>query len=168
MVYFIPTIILRHKKENLKKCSLRGLENRADICFLTYPEASLAPLENLCILTFDAPLLTEQDQHHSLFIIDGTWRYAGVMGKTVPQNPSYIYRSLPPHFQTAYPRRQLDCPDPTRGLASVEALFIAYTLLGRNTTGILDNYYWKEDFLQKNSLSISYGPQIGTYSKKPV
>jgi pre-rRNA-processing protein TSR3 len=60
-------------------------------------------------------------------------------------------RSLPPGLITAYPRKQQDCPDPARGLASVEALFAAYTLMGRDTSGLLDNYYWKEDFLKKNS-----------------
>jgi pre-rRNA-processing protein TSR3 len=37
MSRFLPTIILRHKKENLKKCSLRGLEPREDLRFFTYP-----------------------------------------------------------------------------------------------------------------------------------
>jgi pre-rRNA-processing protein TSR3 len=59
-------------------------------------------------------------------------------------------RSLPDMFVTAYPRRQCDCPDQLRGLASVEALYVAYFITGRNTDGLLDNYHWKELFLEKN------------------
>jgi pre-rRNA-processing protein TSR3 len=65
-------------------------------------------------------------------------------------------RSLPKEFQTAYPRRQNDCPDPKRGLASIEAIFIAYLKMGRKTDGLLDNYYWKESFLTCNRLLISF------------
>ncbi|MGR3973055.1 MAG: hypothetical protein QRY72_00520 [Candidatus Rhabdochlamydia sp.] len=155
MFHLIPTIILRHNRENLKKCSLRGLESREDICFLTYPTDSTSSFENLCILTMDAPVLSIQDEGYSLFLIDGTWRYAEVMKRSLPDHPSYIYRSLPSHLQTAYPRRQLDCPDPTRGLASIEALFVAYQLMGRNPQGLLDHYYWKTPFLTKNGLSNS-------------
>ena len=149
MLHFPPTIILRHKRENLKKCSLRGLEQRKDMVFLTYPSClmtGLIPdLTGYCVLTLDAPVLSLEDAHLGLFLIDGTWRYAEKMAKSV-QGP-YICRSLPSHFRTAYPRRQLDCPDPERGLASVEALYLAYSILGRNTEGLLDNYHWKEQFL---------------------
>ena len=61
-------------------------------------------------------------------------------------------RSLPGHFVTAYPRKQEDCPDPERGLASVEALYIAHQILGHDTEGLLEHYHWKEKFLEKNFL----------------
>ena len=41
-----PTIIFRHRKENLKKCSLRFIEKRADCIFYSYPCAHLPVLEN--------------------------------------------------------------------------------------------------------------------------
>jgi len=149
MVLFPPTIILRHKRENLKKCSLRGLEERADCAFFTYPgNRELPSLEGYLMLDFEGPLLSEKDAKHGLFLLDGTWRYAGKMVKNVAEMER---RSLPPGLITAYPRKQEDCPAPARGLASVEALYVAYKLMGRDTTGLLDNYYWKEDFLKKNS-----------------
>lgn len=151
MLHFPPTIILRHKRENLKKCSLKGLEQRKDMVFLTYPTSLIPDLTGYCVLTLDAPLLSLEDAHLGLFLIDGTWRYAEKMAKSV-QGP-YVCRSLPSHFRTAYPRRQLDCPDPERGLASVEALYLAYSILGRNTEGLLDNYHWKEQFLMKLNIS---------------
>ncbi len=150
MFYFPPTLILRHRRENLKKCSLRGLEHRSDLIFLTYPFAKLPDLTNYCVLTLDAPPLTGEDAPRGLFLIDGTWRHAKTMAKTLPSSGKHILRSLPPHYQTAYPRRQPDCPDPSRGLASIEALYAAYTILGRSAKGLLDGYYWKEQFLLLN------------------
>lgn len=151
MVYFPPTIILRHKRENLKKCSLRGLEDRSDILFLRYPIDTLPDLTHYCVLSLDAPPLTIEDRHLGLFLIDGTWRHAQTMSRLVP--PSVPKRSLPSHFRTAYPRRQDDCSDPDRGLASVEALYLAYQILGRSTEGLLTNYYWKESFISTNKLN---------------
>jgi pre-rRNA-processing protein TSR3 len=153
MKRFPATIILRHRKENLKKCSLRGLETREDMHFLTYPKDPIPLLETGILLDLDAPPLTEKDVH-PLFLIDGTWKYAAVMARQIPQETHWIRRSLPSHFKTAYPRKQTDCSDPTRGLASVEALFIAYHILGRNTAGLLDHYHWKTEFLSLNSFDI--------------
>lgn len=145
------TLILRHRKENLKKCSLSGLESRGDIQFFTYPKDPLPPLDGYLFLTLDAPALSPQDAPHGLFVIDATWRKAQVMARVLaPSLKNTIPRSLPPQYHTAYPRRQEDCLDPTHGLASVEALFLAYHILGRDTSGLLDHYYWKEAFLQKN------------------
>ncbi|MBX9923411.1 MAG: hypothetical protein K2Y01_04815 [Rhabdochlamydiaceae bacterium] len=146
-----PTIIYRHRRENLKKCSLRGLETREDIHFYTYPQNPLPSLSGYLLLTLDAPLLQKEDDSLGIFLIDGTWKHAEVMYKQISQPHLFITRSLPKEMQTAYPRRQDDCLDPSRGLASVEALFAAYILLGRDPSGLLDNYYWKDAFLQKNS-----------------
>jgi pre-rRNA-processing protein TSR3 len=148
MLYFPPTLILRHRRENLKKCSLRGLERRPDMTFLTYPVKELPDLKNYCVLAVDAPPLMEADTTLGLLLIDGTWRHAATMAKILPA--TVIPRSLPSHFKTSYPRRQPDCPDPERGLASVEALYLAYRILGRPTDGLLDHYYWKESFISTN------------------
>lgn len=154
MFLFPTTIILRHRKENLKKCSLRGLESRSDLRFLVYPKNILPNLSNYVLLTIDAPPLTEQDKDFGLFLIDGTWRHAEVMLRAV--SPSGIQsRSIPSVYRTAYPRRQEDCPDPSRGLASVEALYIAYMLMGRDPSGLLDHYYWKEEFQNRNKGALS-------------
>lgn len=152
MQSFPPTIILRHRKENLKKCSLRGLESRKDIHFYTYPVDEVPPQENYILLDMDSKPLTVNDDEKGLFILDGTWRYAERMYENTPFLENLERRSIPSHFQTAYPRKQEDCPDPTRGLASVEALWISYFILGRDPTGLLDFYHWKEKFLISNGL----------------
>lgn len=150
---FPPTVVIRHRLENLKKCSLSGLESRSDFCFITYPYAELPNINGYIILTLDAPPLSPSDKDHGLLVVDATWRYAEKMMKPLQNQPHLLYRSLPAHYRTAYPRRQLDCPDPERGLASIEAIYLSYSLLGRNTNHLLDNYYWKSDFLQKNSIN---------------
>ena len=208
---FPPTIIWRHHKENLKKCSLRGLEIRPDFNFFSYPNNALPDLTNYILLDINGAPLDEGDSHRGLLILDGTWRYANKMLERVNQlpgsyqplvenshfdrakapglndrkspqisnigrltivqprelsrgrngdfqlEPGIVRRRIPEHFRTAYPRRQDDCADPERGLSSIEAIYISYHILGRDTSHLLDNYHWKDLFLQKNGL----GSRIG-------
>lgn len=156
MQSFPKTIVIRHCRENLKKCSLRGLESRPDFQFFSYPHfpQPLPDLSNKVLLTIDAPPLTIEDCLHGLLLLDGTWRYASKMEQYVKrQCPALIPRSLPSNYKTAYPRVQNDCQDPERGLASIEALYLCYHILGRRTEGLLDLYYWKDAFLEKNQLT---------------
>lgn len=146
----MKTLIIRHRRENLRKCSLTGLETRPDLTFFTYPQDSLPLIPNLLVLKIGAPLLNEKDADRPLLLIDATWRLAQTIEKKLPSELEA--RSLPTHFRTAYPRKQTDCPDPETGLASIEALFIAHLLLGRSTDGLLDRYYWKNSFLKLNRL----------------
>lgn len=148
---FLPTTILRHRKENLKKCSLRGLESREDLHFLTYPTDPIPFIQKGILLDLQAPLLSKEDRGHSFFLIDGTWKHAAVMSRQLPYPEKWVRRSLPSEFRTAYPRKQTDCIAPERGLASVEALYIAHLILGYETRGLLDHYYWKKEFLMLNS-----------------
>ena len=64
-------------------------------------------------------------------------------------------RSLPP-LVTAYPRSSKVSDNPDGGLATVEAIYAAYRLLGRDTTGLLDQYHWGQEFLDLNR-RIRYG-----------
>lgn len=148
---FPPTLILRHRLENLKKCSLRGLESRQDCRFFTYPTSNLPDLKGYLMLAVGAPPLTRRDAGSGLFLIDATWRYAAKMLNFVDSHTVTERRSIPGGFKTAYPRRQEDCPNPEEGLASIEALYVAYVVLGRDPSGLLDGYYWKEAFLDINS-----------------
>ncbi|HSX13523.1 MAG TPA: hypothetical protein VLE96_03790 [Chlamydiales bacterium] len=150
------TVILRHRRENLKKCSLRGLEMRCDFRFFTYPQDALPEMPSFILLKMGAPPLTKADSDKHLFLIDGTWHLASMMEKNLPKG--LIERSLPSHFRTAYPRRQTKCPDPETGLASIEALYIAFFILGRPLDGLLDHYYWKDAFLKLNPELLSKSP----------
>ena len=148
----LPTLILRHQRENLKKCSLRGLEKTPGFHFLTYPTSCLPDLSDYVLLALDGEPLTSEDAQSGLFLLDATWRYAAKMHAFVlkQHGKSMKTRSIPSGYKTAYPRCQPDCPDPEAGLASIEALYVAYKITGRDTTGLLDNYYWTEQFLSLN------------------
>lgn len=147
----MTTVILRHRRENLKKCSLSGLETHPELRFYTYPTDFLPNCSSFLLLKVGAPPLTFADAEKGLFLIDGTWKLAQVMEKQLPWKLEA--RSLPPGFKTAYPRRQTDCPDPQAGLSSVEALYIAHRILGRSTEKLLDRYHWKELFIEINDFS---------------
>lgn len=148
---FPPTVVIRHRKENLKKCSLSGLEKRADFLFFTYPLKENPPLDNYILLSLDTEEeLSPLDAFRGLLILDATWRYAETMEKAIDLPATAVRRCLPKTLKTAYPRRQQDCPDPNQGLASIEAIFAAYALLGRNHQGLLEHYYWKNAFLEAN------------------
>ena len=148
-----PTLILRHNKENLRKCSLTPLQGRHDLHFLRYPkDVSQMPIQmGTIVLVMGAPELPFEASDAPLLLIDGTWRYAARMWNRVQS--AYGDRLVPyslPHCITAYPRYQTACDDPEAGLASVEALYLAYACLGRSTEGLLDHYHWREEFLERN------------------
>lgn len=152
MQIFFPTIVLRHRKENLKKCSLSGLEERSDFAFLTYPLDldSFPNLSSYVVLDLSGAELTKEDGNHGLFLIDATWRYAKKIRDNIALPSKALLRSIPSSFRTAYPRKQEDCSDQERGLASIEAVYIAYRIMGKDVKGLLEGYYWKEKFLEKN------------------
>lgn len=126
------------------------MEARHDFLFLSYPDDPLPSLKGTILLTLEAPPLTKEDSDHPLFLIDATWKKAEKMRKKVEGQEGLLFRSIPSGWLTAYPRCQEDCPDPKKGLASIEALFAAFSVLGLDTKGLLDQYYWKELFLKRN------------------
>jgi pre-rRNA-processing protein TSR3 len=152
---FFDCLIIRHRKENLRKCSLRGLEGKKNFAWVSYPQALPEPilsnLEGCILLDMDGEILTENDTA-PLILLDATWRYAAKMRAGLPQLDLLPRRRLPDVWRTAYPRKQTECSDPERGLASIEAIFAAFYITGRSTEGLLDAYYWKNQFLEKNNL----------------
>jgi len=145
-----PTVIVRNPRENPKKCSVLPLKGREDLIFVAYPVTRPIALTGYVRLAIDGEELSIKDASSGLLLLDGSWRWAGVMDRDFVEVPA---RSLP-SVQTAYPRKSKLGTDPDIGLASVEALFLAYHLLGRPTEGLLDHYRWAEQFLRLNGLGI--------------
>jgi pre-rRNA-processing protein TSR3 len=144
-----PTVIVRHPNENPRKCSVLPLRGRPDLVFLSYPVKRRPPLEGYIRLAAEGPPLSAADAGAGILLLDGSWRWAGSMTRDFLDVPP---RSL--HgYRTAYPRASKLGTDPGNGLASVEALFVAYHLLGRPTEGLLDHYRWAAEFLRVNGLS---------------
>jgi pre-rRNA-processing protein TSR3 len=146
---FPPTVIVRHPHENPRKCSVLPLRGRPDLVFLHYPVAQPPLLAGYVRLAAEGPPLSLADAGAGLLLLDGSWRWAGSMTRDflgVPPRSLHGYR-------TAYPRASKQGTDPANGLASAEALFLAYHLLGRPTAGLLDHYRWAAEFLRLNGLA---------------
>ena len=143
------TIIVRHPRENPKKCSVLPLVGRADIQIFTYPPIDLPSMEGYVRLAADGPELSIADQASGILLLDGSWRSASRMIRDFEHvQPRSLHG-----WKTAYPRVAKAGTDPGNGMASVEALYIAYHLLGRPTEGLLDHYFWRDEFLQINGLT---------------
>ena len=143
------TIIVRHPRENPKKCSVMPLKGRPDIRFLSYPVKDMPVLDGYVRLAAEGPELSEADRDQGILLLDASWRWAAAMTAAFAHVPP---RSL--HgWKTAYPRVSKQGTDPAHGLASIEALYLAYHLLGRPTNGLLDHYRWAEEFLRLNGLT---------------
>jgi pre-rRNA-processing protein TSR3 len=145
-----PTVIVRHTHENPRKCSVLPLRGRPGLVFLNYPVRDRPPLDGYVRLAAEGPPLTAADADRGLLLLDGSWRWAAAMTRDFADVPP---RSLS-GWKTAYPRASKQGTDPDNGLASVEALFVAYHLLGRPTAGLLDHYRWAAEFLQTNGLPV--------------
>ena len=146
-----PTVIVRHSHENPKKCSVLPLKGRPDLLFLNYPVTRRPDLAGYVRLAAEGPELSAADADSGLLLLDGSWRWAAAMTRD--------FEDVPPRslcgWKTAYPRVSKQGTDPGNGLASVEALYIAYATLGRPTTGLLDHYRWAEAFLRLNGFLAS-------------
>jgi pre-rRNA-processing protein TSR3 len=143
---FPPTIVVRHTKENPKKCSILPIKGRPDVVFFNYPLTKTPETTNYVRLAADGPPLSSADRDRGILLLDGSWRSAGGMTR------DFLHvepRSLS-GYVTAYPRVSKLGTDPDNGLASIEALYIAYHLLGRDTAGLLDHYRWATEFLAAN------------------
>ena len=143
----MSTIVMIHRKENLKKCSVWPLHHRSDFQFHIFPYdiPSLDP-KRVVRLGMGGPLLSPADAECDLLVLDATWRLAPKMEEPFVSIP---VRSLP-RFHTAYPRVAGDSTDPQEGLATIEAIYCAHRMMGWNTEGLLSHYRWREEFLQRN------------------
>ncbi len=142
----VKTIVIRHPKERLSKCSLAPLHGRPDIVFYKATPAFRFDANGCILLTPDAPVLSEADTGFPLLVLDGTWRYARQLEDSLEGEP--VRRSLPGRIVTAYPRKSKLFEDPGTGLASVEALYAARRILGDDDPTLLDGYHWKDEFLK--------------------
>lgn len=145
----LPTIIVVHPRENRAKCSIEPLRGRSDLRFVNFSPRLTLDLQNYIRLAVDGPPLGESDATCGILLLDGTWRHAERM--------ETHFRHVPPRslagFHTAYPRVSKLFRDPSGGLASAEALYIAYRLTRRPSDGLLDAYHWRDRFLELNGWS---------------
>lgn len=148
-----PTVIVVHPKEKRSKCTIEPLRGRDGFSFWKFPKRGEEPLAGYVRLGLGGPELSPGDADSGLLVLDGTWRLAGTMEGDFADVP---VRTLP-RWETAYPRTSKLYEDPLGGLATIEAVFAAHVILGRDVSGLLDGYHWREEFLAKNAPRIETG-----------
>ena len=141
-------VVIRHPRENLKKCSLRGLESRKNFTFLKAKDGFLFDATGYILLQNNAPEISEKDKGLPILLLDSTWALLPKVRNKIHGMP--ILRGLPSSIKTAYPRVSKSGNDPQNGLATVEALFAALSLSGQRDESVLQNYIFKDTFLQLN------------------
>jgi pre-rRNA-processing protein TSR3 len=139
-------LILRDPHESVRKCSLTPLRGVEGIRFVDYRHDRRVWAGERTLLHPLGEELTPKDCAR-LLVIDCAWRRVDKLLATVDGELSA--RALPP-LQTAYPRRSKSFADPSQGLASVEALYAALLLLGRDSPELLADYPFAEQFLRAN------------------
>src|SRR5262245_5774415 len=95
-----PTIVVRHQRENPKKCTILPLRGRPDLTFHEYPLKTEIDLAGYVRLAVDGPPLSAADQDQGILLLDGSWRWADTMTRHFEH---VTPRSLA-GWRTAYPR----------------------------------------------------------------
>ena len=142
----LETVIIRHPKENLAKCSLTPLEAHPGYRFLVAEPELCFDATGYTLLKVGVQPLSAADAVRPLLCLDATWQLLPKVEEKVVGKP--ILRSIPAGIRTAYPRVSRDGGDPFGGLASIEALFMAHVYLGWSIHRMLDGYYWRRQFLE--------------------
>ena len=144
------TVVIRHPKENKKKCSLRHLCNNPNFVFFNATETFSFDASGYTLLEIDAPPISEEDAHRPILLLDSTWFLLPKIKAKVYGN--FVSRSLPPTIKTAYPRVSKMHSDPM-GLATIEALYAAMRLIGNPEPYVIRQYTFAKKFLEINGWS---------------
>jgi rRNA small subunit aminocarboxypropyltransferase len=146
----LELILLRLNKESPRRCSLTPLRERHDLAIRWIPFAMGDQVEvgEVTLLHPDGEELSPADAERPLLLVDSSWRdlprvLRGVQGQM-------HLRRLPQGLVTAYPRKSKTFTDPAAGLASIEALHAACTLLGQRQDDLLNGYHWAAEYLNLN------------------
>jgi pre-rRNA-processing protein TSR3 len=144
-------------RESKKKCSIYPLVSRQDLVFRHSGTISSLPencLDGYVFLHVDGKPLEPTDAGYPLLLLDASWKRALLLAR-LPALQRLAKRSIG-KFITCYPRVSKQYAMPPMGLASVEAIYAAYLIQGREDVSLLDHYHWKEQFLQSNEQEILY------------
>lgn len=143
----LATLILRDPRESVAKCSLTPLRGRPGFRFVEDRRDRRVEVGERILLTPDGPLLSAEDRGRDLLLIDCSWRRVDqLLGRV----EGVLHRRRLPPLKTAYPRKSRLFEDPGEGLASIEALYAAYAILGERREDLLEEYRWRAEFLAAN------------------
>jgi len=140
--------VIRHPRENLKKCSLRHLHTHPNFEFFTAVDGFSFDATGYTVLEIDAPGMSPEDIGRPLLLLDSTWHLLPKIRAKIYGN--FVSRSLPASIISAYPRISKMHSDPS-GLATVEALYAALRAMGDIDCQIIKDYPFALSFLKLNS-----------------
>ncbi len=141
-------VVVRHPRENTRKCSLRHLHGNPDFRFFRASEGFSFDASVYLLLEMDAPEISPADSGLPILLLDSTWALLPRMRAKISGNP--ILRSIPASIKTAYPRKSKLFEDPS-GLATIEALYAALKIMGTPDPEILRGYIFAKKFLDINN-----------------
>lgn len=153
--------ILVDHSETANKCTILPLAYRSDFRIRRVTAGKILPLHAQFLLHPEGEVLSLEthagDRQADLAAIDCIWRrLAPIMQLVATPIPRLV--RIPEGFVTAYPRKSRLSFDPPKGLATIEALFIAAALLGNWDETLLREYYFAREFLALNrTVFESYG-----------
>lgn len=149
----VPVLIIRDARESPKKCTIAALRGFPNITIRGWQRDTRIDISGATFLHPGGEPLSAADANRTLLIVDSSWHHlAQMMNDLIGAHEK---RSIPAGFVSAYPRRSRIYQDPANGLASVEALFIALTILGDRREDILEPYHFRNQFLELNASKLS-------------
>ncbi len=157
-------IIVDHG-ETSNKCTILPLRYRQDFHISHVPKSFsreadiLLHPEGLALNEFVA----SKPAIRRLAAVDCIWRRLDPILQVIHAPPSRV--SIPAGFVTAYPRVSKKDFDPSGGLATIEALFIAGAFLGHWDVSMLREYFFAEKFLEMNESAFREYGLLQTWEK---
>lgn len=139
--------------ETANKCTIAPLESRPDFrLFRVKGAAPIGPLQSEIILHHEGEDITgvlSSKKILGIAAVDCVWKRLPTLLKRVQGAEPRPVR-IPSGFVTAYPRKSERDDDPSGGLATIEALFIAAALNGNWDATLLKEYFFSHRFLELN------------------
>ncbi|MFN0206433.1 MAG: ribosome biogenesis domain-containing protein [Planctomycetota bacterium] len=149
----VPVLIIRDARESPRKCTIAALRGLPNITIRGWQRDTPIDISGTTFLHPGGDALTLADADRPLLIVDSSWHHlAQIMNDLTGR---HVKRSIPAGFVSAYPRKSRIYQDPQSGLASVEALYIALTILGGRRDDILEPYHFRNQFLELNANKFS-------------
>lgn len=146
--------VIIDRGETANKCTIAPVSQRPDFRIFRVQETlALGPLSAPILLHHQGECITELKKSlgevQGIASIDCVWhRLDGLINRIAGVKPAFA--RIPDGFETVYPRHNRHGKDPSKGLATIEAIFIGAALIGRWDVSLLSKYYFAEKFLQVN------------------
>jgi len=129
------------------------LEGRPDLEFHNENVIGKADLNGCVLLHPEGVELSDADKDKDIILVDAHWKKALKIVKHLEENYKFERRGIT-GFSTAFPRTNGLNGDPVNGLRSCECLWVVKFLLGERDDSLLDGYYFRENFLERNKEKI--------------